>query len=134
MKLAEFDQWLGRLGAAWEAKDGEAYAALFSEDARYFWTPMDPPKLGREGIRHAFDAAVSTQDDIHFVHEVLAISEGHGIARWKCRFVRIGTGRPVRIDGILTVRMDQGGRCREFREWWHTSENDNRRAPSTGQE
>ncbi len=123
MELTDFDRWLRNYGNAWMRKDGDGFQALFSDDARYYWTPLEPPKCGPGDIRRAFDEAVSTQEDIHFFHEVLAVTGGQGIARWKCRFIRIGTGREVRLDGVLTARMEPAGPCREFREWWHSSEN-----------
>jgi hypothetical protein len=30
--------------------------------------------------------------------------------------------RLVRYDGIFAVRLDEGLRCGEFREWWNTQE------------
>lgn len=122
MELGDFDRWMRRYGLAWEARDGEAFCSLFSDDARYHWTPMDDPKCGQLEILAAFEDAVSRQSDIHFSHTVLAVTETGGIARWKCRFRRIPSATEVRIDGVLTARMTDHGLCREFREWWHSSE------------
>ncbi len=122
MNLTQFDSWLRHYGRAWEEKDAKAFGRLFSEDARYYWTPLDAPKRGRGEICRAFDDAVATQQDIHFFHEVLSVTDAQGIARWKCRFQRRSTDADVRLDGVLTVRMGEDGLCREFREWWHSSE------------
>ena len=85
----------------------------------------EPGSLGRIRLSRdrAFDETVSTQKGHSSFHEVLAVTDGQGVARWTCRFVRNGTGREVRLEGILTVRMGPEGRCREFREWWHSREN-----------
>ena len=34
MTHTDFDRWLAAYGAAWEAKDAEAFAALFTDDVR----------------------------------------------------------------------------------------------------
>lgn len=46
MTEPELATWLSRYGAAWEARDPEAAAALFTEDAEYFWTPFGDPNPG----------------------------------------------------------------------------------------
>jgi len=117
-----FDRWLTRYGDAWESRDRERFCALFTEDAPYYWTPMDPPMLGHAGIGTAFADAVSTQGNIRFSHQVLAVVDVTGICRWQCSFDRVGSGERVRLDGVFVVSFDDHGLCREFREWWHSSE------------
>jgi hypothetical protein len=29
---------------------------------------------------------------------------------------------PVKLDGILLVKLNDDGLCEEFREWWHKQE------------
>ncbi len=70
MTEADFKAWLASLGQAWEARDAEAFAALFTEDVRYYWTPFEAPKEGREGVAAAFRAAVARQSDIRFGFEI----------------------------------------------------------------
>jgi len=117
-----FETWLDAYGRAWEWKNADAFVALFTPAADYHWTPFGPPKQGREGIRTAFDAAVTTQRDIRFSHDVLAVDQRRGIAHWTCRLVRIATAREFTIDGILTAEFDPAGLCHRFREWWHSDE------------
>ncbi len=77
---------------------------------------------GRAGIAAAFTAAVSTQDNIRFSHQILAVAGMTGICHWQCSFDRAGSNDRVRLDGVFVVIFDGGGLCREFREWWHSSE------------
>ena len=123
MTQHEFDSWLKRYGAAWEAKDADAFTALFADDVRYYWTPFEEPKKGRDGVAAAFMSAVVNQRDIHFRYEILAVDEVRCVARWWCSFTRPATGHPVRLDGILMVKQAAAdGRCEVFREWWHSDE------------
>ena len=122
MTQHEFDRWLKTYGAAWEAKDAGAFTALFSEDVRYYWTPFEEPKKGRDGVAAAFSSAVANQRDIHFRYEILAVDEARCVARWWCSLTRPATGHRVQLDGILMVEPAADGLCRAFREWWHSDE------------
>ncbi len=87
-----FETWLATYGRAWETRDPEAAAGLFTED-------------------------------VHFSHEILAVTENEGISsRWRANFVRVPSGAAVRLDGICFVTRNADGLCTEFREWWHRKE------------
>jgi ketosteroid isomerase-like protein len=116
------DDWLWAYGQAWETKDPEGFGALFTEDAQYYWTPLDPPKDGRPRIRLAFENAVAGQRDIHFGYELAMMNGDASIVHWQCRFRRVPGGHEVKLDGIMLVRMNDAGKCYEFREWWHSTE------------
>lgn len=122
ISTADFDAWLRAYGAAWEGRDSKAAVKIFTEDAEYYWTPLDPPQRGHAGIAAAWDGAVSTQRDIRFRYEILAVTGTTGIAKWRADFTRIATGAKVVIDGVLSAQFTEPGRCRVFREWWHASE------------
>lgn len=122
MSEAAFLRWLDAYGAAWERRDADAFAALFADDARYHWTPFQDPQRGPSEIRAAFAAATERQRAPRFAHEVIAVRGGVGWAKWSCGLTRAETGAPVRIDGILSAKLDADGRCSEFREWWHSDE------------
>ncbi|WP_456426307.1 nuclear transport factor 2 family protein [Rhodocaloribacter sp.] len=122
MTEAGFEAWLVAYGGAWEARDAEAFAALFTEDVRYHWMPFEAPKEGREGVAAAFRAAVARQSDIRFGFEIWRVTPEHAVAHWWCRFTRLSAGHPVRLDGVLTMEAAPDGRCRIFREWWHSDE------------
>jgi len=119
-----FDDWLRRYGAAWEGRDADSAAALFSPDAEYYWTPFGPPKRGRGEISRAWSEATSRQRGIRFRFRVLGLTGDTGIAHWNTRLVRVATGREIEIDGILFAEFDGTGLCRVFREWWHSTENE----------
>lgn len=115
-----FDSWLHAYGRAWETKDPEAAAELFSEDASYRETPFEEPARGRGAIAEYWSSVTSGQEGVRFDYEVLAVEGDVGIARWWASFGSLRLGTPVELDGIFVVRMDaEGERCEEFREWWH---------------
>ena len=122
MTKDDFEEWLRRYGEAWENRDPKAAAALFTEHAEYYWTPFREPKCGPREIEVAWAEATSRQRDVRFSFQIVATSGGLGIATWHTQLVRAATGREIEIDGILVTDFDDSGRCRVFREWWHSTE------------
>jgi ketosteroid isomerase-like protein len=118
----DFRDWLDSYGAAWEGRDPEAAATLFTEDARYYWTPFDEPKRGKEGIAAAWREATSRQRNVRFSYDLLSVSGAAGVARWHATFERRSAAQSVELDGILLAEFADDARCRVFREWWHSTE------------
>lgn len=117
--LQSFDAWLRAYKAAWETRDAKAAAALFTPDARYHWTPFDPPQSGRAEIAAAWQSAVSQQKDVTFTYSVLAFADVRGIAHWHTRLTSVPKGESVELDGILIAEFEDATHCRTFKEWWH---------------
>lgn len=120
--MERLDAWLREYGRAWEDRDADAAVALFSEGAEYHETPFDEPMRGRDAVRSYWAELPGAQRDVTFRWEVLADDADVGVARWQAEFTRIPSGVRVWLDGVCTVRFDDEGRCREFREWWHRTE------------
>ena len=120
--IADFTSWLLAYQSAWEGRAAAAAARLFTDDARYFWTPLVSPQRGPTEIAAAWDAAVQNQRDVRFVFEVFAVAGSTGFSTWHADFVRLPTQFKVRIEGVLSAEFASAGQCRVFREWWHSSE------------
>jgi hypothetical protein len=108
LTVADFESWLRGYGKAWEGRDANAAAALFTADADYYWTPFDPPQRGRDHV-----------GVVAFEFDVLAAAGARGSAHWHTRFISVPDGAPVELDGILIAEFAGEGQCRTFREWWH---------------
>jgi ketosteroid isomerase-like protein len=122
LALDQFTQWLRAYQSAWEGRDAAAAAKLFTDDARYHWTPLVPPQQGPQEIAAAWEGAVSQQRDIRFTFAVFGVSGATGMATWRADFTRLPDQFKVRIEGVLSAEFAGGGRCRVFREWWHSAE------------
>jgi hypothetical protein len=119
MEIKIFEHWLKEYGRCWENKDPKSFSELFSVDIKYYWTPFEKPKTGRNEVAKAVEEAISTQSGIEFNFKILNVNGNKSIAHWWCSFTRITTGNPIKLDGILTVEMNEKNLCEEFREWWH---------------
>jgi ketosteroid isomerase-like protein len=118
----QFTEWLRAYQAAWEGRDANAAARLFTDDARYHWTPLVPPQQGPAEIAAAWNSAVSQQRDIRFTFAVFGVSGPTGMATWRADFTRLPDQFKVRIEGVLSAEFAAAGKCRVFREWWHSAE------------
>lgn len=122
MEEREARAWLAAYGGAWAARDSAAFVRLFSEDVHYHWTPFEAPKVGREALAAAFEAATGRQERIAFRSSVIGVRPGRTLAHWRCSFVRVGSGRTVQLDGIFLMEFNDERACTRFREWWHSDE------------
>jgi ketosteroid isomerase-like protein len=120
MERTTFESWLDAYKRAWEARDPEDAADLFTADATYQETPFEEPVRGTDGIRDYWSDATRYQEGVEFSYEILATTESGGIAHWHSEFTRLSSGSAVELDGVFLVELDASGKCTEFREWWHT--------------
>jgi ketosteroid isomerase-like protein len=122
--LDEIDlhRWMTAYGRAYRKRDPDAGAALFAERATYQWGPFGPQLRGRDAIREEWARGVARMGPgaVTFRHEVLVAVPDVGVARWMASYPE-GNGR-TEIDGVFAVRLDPGGLCVDFREWWNSRE------------
>ena len=114
---AEGGEWLERYGAAWEAFDGDAWVALFTDDAEYHEDPFGTPLVGHNALRAYLLDAAGSQRDVEFTVEQHWVSGSTVLAAWHVSFTRRSTGRLVRMAGFLTAEVAEDRRASRFREW-----------------
>ncbi|HSG86489.1 MAG TPA: nuclear transport factor 2 family protein [Candidatus Limnocylindrales bacterium] len=119
LTIEAFEAWLDAYGRASAEDDPDASAALFSADARYHESPFDPPIVGRQAIRRYWEGGARRLADKRSTHEILAVGDDVGIARWRASFTVVRTGERVALDCLFVARFGEDGTCVEFREWWH---------------
>ena len=117
--LLAFKSWLDAYGQAWENRDPEAATALFTEDGTYQVTPFLEPMRGRKAIFEYWSEVARTEENIRFRHEILGVDPECSIARWSASFVRVPPGLQTKLDGIFLISLDEEGRCKSLKEWWH---------------
>ncbi len=66
LSAAKLESWLSGYREAWEKRDAERAAQLFTENARYQEMPFDAPKSGRAGIREYWSGVTADQRDVEF--------------------------------------------------------------------
>ncbi len=116
---ADLEAWLSAYGAAWESKDAEAVAAIFTETALYQETPYAEPFRGRAEISDYWTTVTGDQDDIDFGFAAIAVSGSIGVAEWSARFRSVSGDVPVELNGVFVLEFAESGEVSSLREWWH---------------
>jgi ketosteroid isomerase-like protein len=115
---AAFKSWLDAYGKAWESRDAEAAAALYTENGTYRVTPFVEPMRGRKAIFEYWSNVARTEENVKFEYEILVANRELNIAKWSASFVIVPQGLKTKLDGIFVISLDEG-RCTSLREWWH---------------
>jgi len=116
---AAFKAWLDAYGKAWESRNAEAAAALYTEDCTYQVTPFLEPMRGRKAIFEYWLGVARTEENVRFEYEILVSNAEINIARWSASLVIVPQGLQTKLDGIFLISLNEEGRCKSLREWWH---------------
>ena len=119
LTAAVLTRWLDGYRAAWENRDPDRAASLFTDNATYQETPYDKPFEGPAGVREYWANVTRDQRNVKFEYQVIAVSGNTGIAHWSAKFESAPSGAPVGLDGIFVLDFAPDGRCSRLREWWH---------------
>ena len=120
--LAGLTEWLDAYGRAWEERDPDSAAELFSEDAVYQWGPFGQRLHGRPFIKAAWAEATETQQNVEFGYEVMSASARSGLVRWWSAYDQPDRELRVRIEGIFRLVFDEDGLCKSLEEWFNADE------------
>lgn len=115
---ASVAEWLAAYGEAWETRDADAAAALFTADATYQENPHEEPVNGRTGIHGYWSRVTADQRDVSFSSNVISTFGRSAVAHWSARFSSASSGAKVNLDGVFLLEFDESGLCNSLREWW----------------
>ena len=108
---------LAAYGHAWETFDGDAWVAIFADDAEYHEDPFEAPLVGHNALRAYLLDASASQRDVEFSVERHWVSGETVLAAWHATFTRRSSGNLVRMAGFMTAEVAADGRISRFREW-----------------
>ncbi len=119
MNEFSFQLWLEAYGRTWENRDPQAAAKLYADGGTYQLTPFLEPLRGSQAILDYWTEVATTEKDISFGFEILAVTEQFGIARWHVSFFRTPQGLNTKFDGVSLISLNADSKCVSLREWWH---------------
>ncbi len=102
---------------AWETRDADLAASLFTSDAIYQETPFGEPIVGRQAIRAYWENATKNQKDIDVLIKEPHVDGNLVIAEWGTRYAHLSTGARQELRGILLAEFE-GELVSSFREYW----------------
>jgi ketosteroid isomerase-like protein len=108
---------LAAYGQAWESFHGDAWVAIFTDEAEYHNDPFESPMVGHNALRAYLLDAATSQRDVAFTVERHWVAGDTVLAAWHAMFTRRATGRVVRVAGFMTAEVGADGRIARFREW-----------------
>jgi len=108
-----FQAWVDADVAAWRSGREADIAALFSDDAEYFYGPYREPVRGWAAIVADWLTNPDAPDSWEAEYRPLAIDGDVAVAIGETRYAN---GRTY--SNIFVCRFDGDGRCSEFREWF----------------
>jgi hypothetical protein len=115
----EVADWLNMYVAAWKSYDPQEIGELFSEDARYYYSPYADPVRGRDAIVANWLENRDTPGTYKAQYEPVAVEGNLAVANGRSTyFEEDGTTFSTEYDNIFLIRFDEDGRCTEFREWY----------------
>ena len=104
---------------AWETRDPDLAAGLFTRDAQYKQDPFGSAIVGREAIHDYWAGATGRQEDIHFTVGTV-IQCGYMLAaEWTCTYLDRSSSEHKELAGMLLADF-YGKQVRHFREYWHS--------------
>lgn len=119
MTRIQLDKWLKLLGKAWVEKKPEIMAEICDKNVKYFETPFGKPYTSPAEVVKLWQNDVpGQQKNIKFDYDILVVTQKVGIAHWRAGFTRVKDSSRVVLDGIFQVKLNRGGKCTEFRQWW----------------
>ena len=110
-------EWLEAYGRAWAEFDGDAWVALFTDDAEYHDDPFGTPLVGHNALRAYLLDASASQRDVEYTVDRHWVSGTTILAAWHVTFVRQASRQVVRMAGFLAAEVASDGRVSRFREW-----------------
>ena len=119
LKEADIEKWLQKYKEAWESRNPDQAVNLFADNAQYFLSPFESPFTGKSEIRDYWEDVPIFQTNNKFQFEVLFVKENKGFAHCHGTFELVVSGDINEMDGIFEVEMDENGKCKRLRQWWH---------------
>lgn len=104
--------------AAWEARDGDAIAEMFTEDG-ILHSMMIEPIVGREEIRPRMAFIVDNSTHMHLNVRTWAVTGNTVFIEREDEFVFKGRAGKVPVVGVLVV---EGDKIKEWREYYDRAE------------
>jgi ketosteroid isomerase-like protein len=121
---ADGGRLLAALAQARTDFDGDAFVALFGDDAEYHVGPFAAPLVGHNALRAWLLDAASVQRDVDFTVEQHWVSGRTVLAAWHLTYVRRTGADLIRVAGFLAVDVAPDGRIERLRQWSETASTD----------
>ena len=119
LSTSDATDFLIKYKEAWETRNADLAAGLFTRDAEYRQDPFGQAVIGREAIHDYWAGATGRQSEIHFTVGKFIHSGYMLAAEWTCTYQDRASEVKKELAGMLFADF-YGKQVRHFREYWHT--------------
>ena len=130
MSRIRVGEWLEAYKKAWERRDANAAAALFTEDATYHEKPYDPPLRGSAGVHAYWTKVTATQSDVRLSWGAPVVEGNRAAVQWWTNLKN--DGADITLAGAMFLTFATDGRCTDLTEYWHFGEGELAPQPGWG--
>lgn len=115
MNKDQLNQWVSKLGKAWEDKNPKLIKEICAKNIKYYETPFTKPYTNPEQVEELWQDVPKSQKNIKFQHKIISCNKNLGIVHWSAIFIRKKTNKKAHLDGIFLVSLNKKGLCTSFR-------------------
>jgi nuclear transport factor 2 (NTF2) superfamily protein len=119
LTATDVTQFLANYKRAWETRDADLAAGLFTRDAEYKEQPFGDAVIGREAIHDYWAAATGRQEDVHVTFGTFIQSGFMLAAEWTCTYQDRSSREKKELAGMFLADF-YGKQVRRFSEYWHS--------------
>jgi nuclear transport factor 2 (NTF2) superfamily protein len=119
LSTSDATDFLIKYKEAWETRNADLAAGLFTRDAQYREDPFGEVIVGREAIHNYWVGATARQEQIHFTVGTFLRSGYILAAEWTCTYQDRSSGEKKELAGMFLADF-YGKQVRHFREYWHS--------------
>jgi len=113
-------RWAEVWTSAWPARDTNAIAALYSDDASYRALAFRGPDLGLVGVRRYLDVNFAVESEIECWFGEPVASGDRAAVEWWGSWVE--QGQQLTLAGATFLRFDDEGKVVDHRDYWNEVE------------
>jgi ketosteroid isomerase-like protein len=113
-------RWAKTWSQAWPAKDVEAIAGLYADDALYRALVFREPDQGVAGVRRYLRENFGVEEDVECRFGEPVASGDRAAVEWWATWIE--EGRRLTLAGATILRFDGHGRVVDHRDYWNQVE------------
>jgi nuclear transport factor 2 (NTF2) superfamily protein len=117
LRAKDAKEFLAKYKEAWEARNADLAASLFTRDARYRRGPFGETVVSREAIHDHWKASTKRQENIHFVVNNFFHVGYILVAEWTCTYRDRSSRKTKELAGMFLADF-YGTQVRAFRQYW----------------